>query len=249
MSPTIERSPAPYMQVTDHYRHQIQDGTLAEGDRLPPVSAIARAWGIAHATAAKAIQQLQVESLVVTSPRGTFVAAQAARASSPYDRIMRVRRTGRAGAADEHHRVIRAEIIAPPAYIADLLDLTPGDQVAHREWVTTEGATLRALSVTWYPAALADDVPALLDTAPTSVDVLTTRVEEATGQAVRGRDFYHARGADRREADALGLPVGSAVLAGTWLQWSAADQIIEYGETCLPPRSTVSYPYDITAAL
>ncbi|CAK7279215.1 GntR family transcriptional regulator [Streptomyces misionensis] len=245
MSPRVERSSPPYIQVTDHYRSQIQDGVLAEGDRLPAVTAIAREWGIAHATAAKAIQQLQVEGLITTSPRGSFVAAQSARATSPVDRLVRARRTGSSAAADEHHIVMAAGLVTPPSYVADLLDLEPGAQVVRREWVSLEGKLPRALTVTWYPAYMADPVPTLLSTDNGDVRHLTAQLDAAAGPIKRGRDFYHARGADRREANALGLPVGSAILAGAWLLWSGADDLVEYGETCLPPRSTVSYPYEV----
>jgi GntR family transcriptional regulator len=246
VSPKVNRPVAPYMQVTDHFRRQIQDGSLCEGDRLPAVAAIARDWGVAHATAAKAVQQLQVEGLISTSPRGSFVAAKAARASSQYDRIMRARRTGSISSTDEHHTVAAAEVIDPPAYVADLLDLEPNEQVVRREWVSIENTALRALTVTWYPASLVDQVPELLTKTNSSVDQLLHRLEQTLGPVAKGRDFYHARGADRREASALGLPVGSAILAGTWILWSAAGHLSEYGETCLPPRSTVSYPYEIT---
>ncbi|MFJ5646410.1 GntR family transcriptional regulator [Streptomyces sp. NPDC093223] len=249
MSPRVERSSPPYMQVTDHYRSQIQDGLLAEGDRIPAVTAIAREWGIAHATAAKAVQQLQVEGLITTSPRGSFVAAQSARATSPLDRLMRARRTGSSAAADEHHIVMAAGLVAPPSYVADLLDLEPNAQVARREWVTLEGKTPRALTVTWYPASMADSVPTLVSAENSTVRELLAQLEAAVGPITRGRDFYHARGADRREANHLGLPVGGAILAGAWLLWSGRDDLIEYGETCLPPRSTVSYPYEIPAGI
>ncbi|MFF4653590.1 GntR family transcriptional regulator [Streptomyces sp. NPDC001380] len=248
MSPKIERPSAPYIQITDHFRQEIQEGALREGDKLPSVAEIARTWGVAHATAAKAVGQLQVEGLILSSPRGSFVAGKAANAASPADRIMRARRTGSIASQNEHHRVTAAEIVAPPAYVAELLDLEDGAQVIRREVVTIEDKALRALTVTWYPASLAEQVPELLLAEGGRVGELLTKVEAAIGEVRRGRDFYHARGADSREAGALGLPVGSAILAGAWLAWADGERVVEYGETCLPPRATVSYPYDISAA-
>jgi hypothetical protein len=48
----------------------------------------------------------------------------------------------------------------------------------------------------------------------------------------------------------LGLPIGAAVLAATWLLWVPSDDddcdsLVEYGESVLPSRHTVSYPYDL----
>lgn len=244
MPPHISRPPPPYMQITDHYRQQIQDGELAEGARLPTVAAVAADWGVAHATAAKGMAQLQVEGLIVTSPRGSFVASGGANATSPQSRIERLRRTGSVSANGEQNHVNVAEIVKPPTYVAELFALEPDALVVRREWVTVENKSLRTLTVTWYPADLAEQVPGLLSTEPSSVGPLLRQIEEVTGTITRGRDYFHARGADAREASALGLPVGTAIAAGTWLAWSG-DRLVEYGEYCLPPRHTLSYPYDV----
>jgi GntR family transcriptional regulator len=232
------------MQITDHYRQQIQDGELVEGDQLPTVAGIARDWGVAHATAAKGIGQLQVEGLIITSPRGSFVAGGGANATSPQSRIERSRRTGSVSANGETSHVNVAEIVKPPTYVAELFALDPDVLVVRREWVTVENKTLRTLTVTWYPADLAERVPGLLSTEASSVGPLLREIEEVTGPITRGRDYFHARGADAREASALGLPVGTAIAAGTWLAWSG-DRLVEYGEYCLPPRHTLTYPYDV----
>lgn len=232
------------MQITDHYRQQIHDGELAEGDKLPTVAAIAKDWGVAHATAAKGIGQLQVEGLIITSPRGSFVSAQEAKATTPQDRIARSRRTGVTSSNGETHRVNVAEVITAPTYVAELFALDHGSQVVRREWVTIENKTLHTLTVTWHPADLVEAVPDLLSTDASSVGPLLRKIEDVTGSVTRGRDFIHARGADAREASALGLPVGTAIAAGTWLAWSG-DRLVEYGEYCLPPRRTLSYPYDV----
>lgn len=232
------------MQITDHYRRQIHDGDLIEGARLPPLTAIAKEWGVAHATAQKAVGQLQVEGLIITSPRGSFVAGADAKATSPQYRIERSRRTGSIDANGEHHHVNIAEITEPPTYVADLFDLDPDVQVVRREWITIENKALRTLTVTWYPADLAEQVPQLLSQENSSVGPLLRQIEEVTGSITRGRDYFHARGADAREASALGLPVGTAIAAGTWLAWSG-ERLVEYGEYCLPPRHTLSYPYDV----
>jgi GntR family transcriptional regulator len=248
MTPRIERVDPPYIQITDHFRQRIQDGLLPDGAKLPAVSEIAKTWSVAHATAAKAVSQLQVEGLITSSPRGSFVTGKATNASTPHDRIMRARRVGTLDAEDEHHQVTAAEIIDAPAYVAELLDLEPGAQVVRREYVTIADKTVRSLTVTWYPASLAELVPELLSQENSNVGTLLTSVEATIGQVTKGRDFYHARGADAREANALGVPVGAAILASTWLLWSTTDhedRLVEYGEACLPSRATVSYPYEI----
>ena len=244
MAPHVSRLPPPYMQITDHYRRQIQDGELTEGQQLPTVAAVAKDWGVAHATAAKGIGQLQVEGLIITSPRGSFVAGREAKATTPQTRIERARRTGSTSGSGEHHRVNVAELVVPPPYVADLFDIAPGATVVHREWVTVEDKTATTLTVTWHPADLAEQVPDLLGRESSHVGPMLSKIEAVAGKITRGRDYIHARGADAREAAALGLATGTAIAAGTWLAWSE-DRLVEYGEYCLPPRRTLSYPYEV----
>jgi GntR family transcriptional regulator len=246
MSPHVSRLPPPYVQIADHFRQQVQDGVIAEGDRLPSVATIAKGWGVAHATAAKAIGQLQVEGLVITSPRGTFAAGREAKATTPQARIERSRRLGTTASSGEHHRVNVAELTVAPTYIAELFALEQGEQVVRREWVTIDGGALMTLTVTWHPADLANTVPELLTRESSNVGPMLAKIEAVTGRITRGRDYIHARSADVREANALGLAVGTAIAAGTWLAW-AGDRLVEYGEYCLPPRRTLTYPYDLAA--
>jgi len=226
----------------------IHDGTLAEGARLPSVTAAAQEFGVSNATAAKALSQLQVEGLVYSSPRGSWVAATAAKASSPQTRAIRSRHGGTTGSASEVHQVTAAEVITAPVYVSELLGLDAPAEVIRREWITSEADSPRTLTVTWYPAAFAAEVPELLAAEAEGVGLMLRRIEHAIGPAARGRDYLHARTADRREAGALGIPPGTAILAGTWLLWTADGSLIEYGEYVLPPRHTLSYPYDLPAA-
>ena len=236
--------PSPYMRIADHYRRQIIDGDLAPGAKLPTIKQLADQHGVATATAANAIQQLQVEGYVFTSPRrGIFVADTALAASSPRDRLDRVRRTGSIHGQGETSRVTSAQLVVPPIYVAELFGLDDGEQVVRREWVTGRGQTRLSLSVTWHPATFAVQVPALLSTAPSSPDQLITQILEATGRAItHARDDFHARQADERESALLAIPLHSTVLAGVH-RWSDDFGMIEYGEWVLPERHTIGYEY------
>ncbi|WP_404871076.1 GntR family transcriptional regulator (plasmid) [Kitasatospora griseola] len=250
MSPRIERPVPAFMQVTDHFRRQIQDGTLPEGAQLPTVATIEREWGVARATAAKAIGQLQVEGLIYTSPRGSFVAGQGAKATSPRDRLDRYRRTGTLDGVNEHHRVTAAEVVTAPTYVAELFGIDHGATVIRREFITIEDKSLRALTVTWHNGDLAEQVPDLLARESSKIGPRLAQVEQAVGPVTHGRDFMHARGADAREGSALGIPVGAATQALTWLwntEVNGETRLVEYGESCLPARHTLSYDYTSSA--
>ncbi|MFB7981935.1 TetR/AcrR family transcriptional regulator C-terminal domain-containing protein [Streptomyces vinaceus] len=79
----------PYLRIAAAIRRSIADGELAPGDRVPSTRQIAADWGVALATATKALTTLRLEGLVEARPRigtvvaGTTPAAPARRRPSP----------------------------------------------------------------------------------------------------------------------------------------------------------------------
>ncbi|TDW15851.1 GntR family transcriptional regulator [Kribbella kalugense] len=67
-------SEAPYQVIAAELRRRIEAGELKPGDRVPSTRALVRDFGVAMATATKALQALQAERLVHPSPGvGTVV--------------------------------------------------------------------------------------------------------------------------------------------------------------------------------
>lgn len=67
-------NPAPYyVQIADQIESQIKAGALKRGDTLPE-TLIQQTYGVARATARKAVAVLRERGLVTTIPqRGTYV--------------------------------------------------------------------------------------------------------------------------------------------------------------------------------
>jgi GntR family transcriptional regulator len=65
---------APWRQIYQLLRSQIDSGELSAGDRLPSIVDLAQTYEVALTTVRKALDRLKDEGLVVTSPMGTFVA-------------------------------------------------------------------------------------------------------------------------------------------------------------------------------
>ncbi|MFI9582245.1 GntR family transcriptional regulator [Streptomyces sp. NPDC052236] len=238
----------PYMQLAVRIRRRILDGELTEGSRLPHQRDLAHAEGVAVATLGRALDQLQVEGYIRTSQRGTFVANAPAIAASGYDRITRVLRTGSVLGEGETVIVTSAELGVPPLYVAEIFGLDDGDQVVRRQWHTGRGDQRLMLAVTWYPPEFAASVPELLSTSPSKAAGLLPRIQEATGRRVaEGRDDIHARDADAREANFLGVKVGTPITAGAHRLWDDLG-VIEYGEWCLPYRLVIGYQYKLEAS-
>src|SRR5580658_1152888 len=64
----------PYAQIAAELRDQIDNGTLAPGDRVPSTREITQRWGVAMATATKALAALRQEGIVRPIPGvGTVV--------------------------------------------------------------------------------------------------------------------------------------------------------------------------------
>ncbi|WP_067139512.1 TetR/AcrR family transcriptional regulator C-terminal domain-containing protein [Microtetraspora malaysiensis] len=71
----MDEDPPPYLRIVTELRRRITAGRLRPGDRVPSTRQITREWGVAMATATKALATLQQEGLVRPVPGvGTVVA-------------------------------------------------------------------------------------------------------------------------------------------------------------------------------
>ncbi|WP_432584701.1 TetR/AcrR family transcriptional regulator C-terminal domain-containing protein [Streptomyces sp. HD1123-B1] len=76
--PTGTAGDPPYLRIVAAIRRRIAEGELAPGDRVPSTRQIAGEWGVALATATKALTTLRLEGLVDSRPRiGSVVAGTA----------------------------------------------------------------------------------------------------------------------------------------------------------------------------
>ncbi|MCS0637182.1 TetR/AcrR family transcriptional regulator C-terminal domain-containing protein [Streptomyces sp. LP05-1] len=79
-----ERTDPPYLRIAADLRRRIAAGELAPGDRVPSTRRLAADWGVALATATKALTALRLEGTVEARPRvGTVVAPRPGPARPP----------------------------------------------------------------------------------------------------------------------------------------------------------------------
>lgn len=106
--------PPPYARIVNELRRRIEAGELRAGDRVPSTRQVAREWGVAMATAAKALTTLGQTGLVRTVPRvGTVVAAPESQ-PGPQPRAPRRRE-----ARDAEPELTRERIVGAAVRIAD----------------------------------------------------------------------------------------------------------------------------------
>src|SRR5687768_977008 len=87
--PEIEAVLPKYLQIAGYIRDQIVRGDLKPGEEVPSERELAASWGVARPTAARALESLRVQGLVVSiQGSGTYVreSGAAPRARERYDR-------------------------------------------------------------------------------------------------------------------------------------------------------------------
>jgi AcrR family transcriptional regulator len=101
----MSRADPPYVRIVTELRRRIAAGELRAGERVPSTRQVAKEWGVALATAAKALDALGREGLTRAVPRvGTVVAGAGAVPEAPARR----RPTARADADLTRERIVRA---------------------------------------------------------------------------------------------------------------------------------------------
>jgi len=247
LSPQVQRPTPPYLQITQHFRDQIKSGELKDGDRLPSARQLVEQWGVAHATAAKVLATLRSEGLVTTTSGGaggTIVSVSEV-ANTPRDRLHAVRRSGRIYPPNEYARIIAAELVRAPEHVAAALGLSDELNVIRRHRITYRDDSPISASTSWYPGALAETAPALLQTERIRQGT-PGYIEERTGRRAHlGRDQFTAATANAGIAVDLQVAEGSPVLTGrNWFQDDAGD-VVEYGEYSSIAGHWQTYEYEV----
>lgn len=244
MSP-IDRTP-PYMQVVQHFRQQILDGELKDGDKLPSVRALSKEWQISMATGHKVVATLRADGLVESHVGvGTLVQTRKTLHRSAQDRFVRMLATGRIYAPGEYAVISVSELAPAPAHIADALGIEEGQDAIRRQRVTHNEEGPISASTSWFSAELADSVPALLS--PERIPGGTpSAIREATGRVAHSaEDKTWADNATPEQAGQLNLQPGDPVMVGRNILRDEAGDVIEAGEHFTGPRRAQMYQYEL----
>ncbi|QQQ76653.1 GntR family transcriptional regulator [Saccharothrix sp. 6-C] len=243
--PTIERAEPPYLQVARHIREQIKAGALKDGDLVPSAREIARTWGVALATATKALATLRSEGLTrAVSGVGTVVQTKGALHHSARDRSVAIHRTGKIYPPGHYARIRTATLSPAPGLVADALGIQEGAPAIRRQRTTyTAEDTPVSTSVSWFDGALAASCPLLLST-ERIMQGTARYVEEQTGRKAVMTYVQHAAGfATEDDAAELCVLAESAVLTSRNRYVDSEGLVLEYGESTALPDHWVFYEY------
>ncbi|MDV6014279.1 GntR family transcriptional regulator [Haloechinothrix sp. LS1_15] len=235
--PSVERPVPPYLQIAGHIRDQIIHGELHDGESVPSARQITRDWGVAIATATKALNTLRSEGLVRSVP-GVGTVVNSRRAVHPYAgaRSIAVVRTGRVYPPGHYAKILSAELVPAPEQVADALALEPGAPVVRRKRTTyNDKDEPVSTSVSWLDGSLSSRAPKLLE-AERVVSGTYAYVAERTGRQLDREYSQIAAGyASEVAAEQLGVPESSPVLVTRSRFVDTDGGVIEYGEsTSLP---------------
>jgi DNA-binding GntR family transcriptional regulator len=235
--PQIEDSPAKYLQIASYLRDQIIRGDLPPGAELPSERQIAQDWEVSRPTATRALQVLRHQGLVESRQgAGTYVlgARLHRRAAQRYHRY---RERGAQYAPDESLEITAAEITSAPDYVAVGLALQPSDAVMMRRRIISRvGVGPVEIATSWWPAALAEKAPRLLERRSLGGIGSVRYVESVTGRkAAYARDQVSARLASADELRDLDLRGPAAVLVFRHVVYDTEDVPLEFAEAVYPP--------------
>jgi DNA-binding transcriptional regulator YhcF (GntR family) len=113
MSSTAPETLSPSARIAADIRRRIVSGELRAGDRVPSTRDITKQWGVAMATATRALSVLSDEGLVQAhSGRGTIVTTPEARSAD-------TQRSPRRRVRDADRELTQADVVRAAIHIAD----------------------------------------------------------------------------------------------------------------------------------
>ena|SRR6266704_1330189 len=230
---------APYVQIIEHFRQEIREGRLKDGDMLPSGREIAGQFGVSLATAAKVATGLQALGLVTPRPgAGTVVTAPRPPADRARGGPLLITLASRTPARPgDHARVLEAGKASAPQLVAAQLGVEPLTEVVRRRQATIRDGATAAVLTSWFPVSVAEQVPELLKRA---------RLTEEIGgyRPASGEDWVSARPPTSAEAREFGIKRGSPVTVVHSRRFDADGAVIEYAELIARADTRIIYRYD-----
>ncbi|WP_214415587.1 GntR family transcriptional regulator [Sphaerisporangium fuscum] len=239
LDPTSDR--AVFRQIADHIRDAIEQGTLAEGEKVPSEAQLMQHYGVARMTIRNALQVLQGEGLTVAEHgRGVFVRSHPPVRRLASDRFARRHREqGKAAFIAETEGAggkptvdsIKITEEAPPANVAALLRLSEGDQVIRRSRRYLINGQPVETAVSYIPAEIARGTRiAEADSGPGGI---YARIEELGYRLDHFVEEIKSRMPLREEMRALKLAPGVPVFHLVRTAYTTAGKPVEVCDTVM----------------
>ncbi|GAB3990671.1 GntR family transcriptional regulator [Actinoallomurus acanthiterrae] len=225
-----------YHRVANALRREIQDGTLAPGDRVQAETDLAERFHVSLPTIRQAMGVLRAEGLVESRQGiGTFVKEQRRRQRRSRDRYGRARKDQKLLTTDLRHEITFAGCSPAPDHIAELMMIPRGSEVVIRQRVLFDKKTGRPeeIGASYLPARFARDT--FLGEPTVVPKALFLCVEDLSGkQYAHARDQWIVRPASLQESETLEIPANSPVLNVVHVASAGDGQVLEVSESTWP---------------
>lgn len=229
-------------KISDEYRAQITDGTLAPGAQLPTEHQIAEDWHVSRTTAREGLRILAVEGLVeAKAPHGWFVRSRnriefrPQADSAPRRRVPAVRdRFLEAFSAQGRtpSQTIEVMIAEPDTDIRKRLALPDGELVAIRRRVQYLDGDPFYGNDSYYPLKIVEGSEILN---PTDIARgANTVLSEIGHKQVRGVDEIHTRMPTPDEINRLEIPPGTPVVINLLTGFDEENRAVQVVRNTLP---------------
>ncbi len=227
-------SPLPYyVQLRNILADEIARGTWKFNDQIPSEPEMCDMFDISRTVVRQALKDLVNEGkLIREKGRGTFVAKPKS-TENLIQNLTGLYETARARGDAIRTRVLRFDRIQPPDYVAEKLDLGPGEDVIVLDRLRYINGEPRSLDITYLPYKL---VPELLDDDLSTQSLYELIEDKYKLTIVSGHRTVEAIKADRRAAELLRLEPGEPVLLLTSVSYLDDHRVIEYFEAQHPGR-------------
>lgn len=217
-----------WRQIADQIRHGVGAGTLAEGGRLPPETALAARFGVNRHTVRNAIAALIDEGVLrAEQGRGTFV-EERRRLKYPISARTRFSEGLRDQARDRRGHLLRESREAASGRVAEALDLADGAPVIRMETMSEADGRPVSRATSWFDAErFAGFADAFQELGSVTLAFKRYGVEDYFRQST----LVSARHADDADLDDLGLAAGAIVLVTIAINVDIGGRPIQFSET------------------
>lgn len=221
-----------YQQLCRVLRQQIDGGQYKPGDRFPTSRELCERYRVSTTTVERSLRWLAERGLIHRRPgRGTVVSAPPVK--EELARLTGLSEAAEAQGLEFRNRVLRAEFFEPTERQAEILALRPGEKSFRLDRLNTiRGEEPIGVELGIYTP----DVGELFLAQPDSMTgSLYRNLESRFGFKLdRASQTIGGMAAGRREAELLGLPVGSPLVYFDRVTYLDSGRPIQFVRCCLP---------------
>ncbi|WP_017598588.1 GntR family transcriptional regulator [Nocardiopsis lucentensis] len=231
-----------YLRIAEDLRHQILEGTLPPGERVPSESELIHRYGVAQGTVRKAMTELRTRGLVETfHGRGTFVRSRPPVRRKSSDRFRRShRKAGKAAYLAESEQagvepsvhVLYVGPVEVPADVAHKLGTTSGNRVLARRSLYFSDRAPMETATSYIPWDIAEETPELFEDNPGPGGIYA-RLEDHGRVLEEFLEEVSARLATKEESSELALSAGAPVIELVRSAYGVDGRVLEVCATVM----------------